>query len=248
MIHLLVLLLLQNFRIWLETRGGPRSKGAASNHASLQSLDSPSSPPQKRSRNEKALNSSWRQIRGPGGRFESKAAQQELIDKLIDTLVQHVPIDQPLDLFLLRRIQNMEMNIVLRKNQIRTLREALATGVYNLVINPTPGLFDDDDLYTICLPRGFGLFDRIRAPPVAISTAQRLRLAAQCHSVAELLAAFNRRDEKFIQELKGVHAEPPRTAGRRILPSTARSKDIAALVVENLPADQKIHANTLLAW
>ena len=114
-------------------------------------------------------------------------------------LAQHIPTIQPPDMFLVQRIKNLEKNILLRNNQIRILREALATGVYNLVINPTPGLFDDDDLYTICLPRGFGLFDRIRAPPVAISTAQRLRLAAQCHSVAELLAAFNRRDEKFIQ-------------------------------------------------
>ena len=112
-IHLLVLLLLQNFRIWLETRGGPRSKGAASNHASLQSLDSPSSPPHKRSRNEKALNSSWRQIRGPGGRFESKAAQQELRDKLINALAQHIPTTQPPDIFLVQRIKNLEKNIVL---------------------------------------------------------------------------------------------------------------------------------------
>ena len=236
----------------METRWDPRCKPATGDEKTDSSPQIPSSPssspPAKRvckdvSNDQPTGKIQWKQRRGPSGRFQPKKRFTDVAWNVVEQL--SIAAEQESD-YLFRKRTELDAAMLKRAEQIRVLKRTVSSGIYNNVIQPTPGIFDEDDLYDILLPRPDGTIERMIAPPVALSPPQRMRLASQCTVVAEYMKALNKRDADYLERLTAFEQEP-RGPGRRVRPSTRRAKDIAEEVVQELGEDC-ISAKTLLAW
>ena len=227
-------------------------------------------PPRKRLRPSlpatagRSISGFWKQAkRDSGGRFLSKAdvavslaGRVKAAARLepLSTLVSSVPVGKAAAGAahrLQRRKPELQRDILAREEQIRILGQALATGVFNRVIQPSPGMFDEDDLYERITKLQDGTFERRPAPPVDLTLAQRMKLAAQCHWVSEFLRALNARDLRYIGELEEHAQLTKRGKGRESVPGMQDVTSIAQEVVSRasaLGAGDAPCAATLLNW
>lgn len=135
---------------------------------------------------------------------------------------------------------------------MRLLHSCLGTGNFNRVIQPTPGIYDDDDdLYTFDMElQPDGSFSRKLADPVEMSEAQGLRLSRrQCWYMVEFLRTLNERDAQFLRDAKRYDEGHAHT-GRRIKPGMPSATHVVEGVAASLPivGGEPTSPKTLLTW
>ena len=150
------------------------------------------------------------------------------------------------DEILLSTKQRLELDILRRQRQVRTLRRCMTKGVYNTVILPEEGMLDEDDLQDryIHLPGGAVVHEF--ATPAILSDAQRERLFLQCFTLSELLRALNRRDEDYLLDL-AEHENSLRRRGRVAVPTQATFMSIVEQVLSDLDLEHPC-PETLRNW
>ena len=113
------------------------------------------------------------------------------------------------------------------------------------MIQPTEGVFEEDDLYGKVFIRPHGGVFMEKATPVDLTDTQRLRLFSQCYSVAEYLARLTRRDCEYMSAL--IAFEDGAVRGSRP-PRMPTSLEVAEALVVELHCEQVPTAQTVMKW
>ena len=129
--------------------------------------------------------------------------------------------------------KKLERSKLQRNEHIRKLRVCMGRGNYNTVIQPTPGIFEEDELFDRYFPRPDGTIYREVVGPVLMTEAQRDRLFMQCYSVSEFMRALNQRDEQYLKDQAEFEAACP-SRGRTVRPVQLPANTVAEKVVSEL--------------
>ena len=127
----------------------------------------------------------------------------------------------------------LESDVVKYKKQMSTLYTAVKNNYFNNIIQPVPGVYEEEDLITPVAINDLdgGRVDASnRRPPVPMTVAQAERIRLQCLVVASLLAQFVKRDERFLEILR-----------RKDTDATTIYKELKANMVPALQLAEEVH-------